>query len=256
MHICRWTAHIFYIIDNRKLDVVNEKKEVAILLQIWNHPRSVRKNTLKLVLGMIGITITYKNCDILLPLYKTLVWPHLEYCSSVWSLTVLLNRYIKKVTGTCPASLHEDDAKFKPATYEKRLERLGLSTLEARRNRADLLEVFRMYKGWSTTSFDTLLSPHADRQGAWIYRLWFVCLFVFVFVRLRISQPMIKLAASNFERWFNSKFSLYCTFSTRKVPTQIFDNIDIWYCVLKPIRSSAGAAWRPICSRKADWIWN
>ena len=35
----------------------------------------------------------------------------------------------------------------------------------------------------------------------WIYRLLFVCLF-FLFVRLRISPARIKLAASNFARWF------------------------------------------------------
>ena len=34
----------------------------------------------------------------------------------------------------------------------------------------------------------------------WIYRLLFVCLFVFV--RLRISPPRIKLAVSNFARRF------------------------------------------------------
>jgi len=40
----------------------------------------------------------------------------------------------------------------------------------------------------------------------WIYRLLFVILFVcfvlFIFIRLRISSVRIKLAASNFERWF------------------------------------------------------
>ena len=35
-----------------------------------------------------------------------------------------------------------------------------------------------------------------------IYRLLFVCLFVCVFVRLRISSPMMKLAASYFARRF------------------------------------------------------
>ena len=38
------------------------------------------------------------------------------------------------------------------------LESLGLWSLEERRNRADLLEVFRMYKGWSTTSFDSMFT--------------------------------------------------------------------------------------------------
>jgi len=43
-----------------------------------------------------------------------------------------------------------------------------------------------------------LLSTHADRQGVDIS----VCLFVCLFVRLRISPARIKLAASNFARWF------------------------------------------------------
>ena len=37
--------------------------------------------------------------------------------------------------------------KPKKLFYEQRLEYLGLWTLEERRNRADLLEVFKMYKG-------------------------------------------------------------------------------------------------------------
>jgi len=44
--------------------------------------------------------------------------------------------------------------KLKKLSYEKRLECLRMWTLEERRNRADLLEVFRMYKGWSTTPFN------------------------------------------------------------------------------------------------------
>jgi len=45
------------------------------------------------------------------------------------------------------------------------------------------------------------LSTHAYRQGVDISVT--VCLFcVFVCIRLRISPPRIKLAASNFARWF------------------------------------------------------
>jgi len=35
---------------------------------------------------------------------------------------------------------------------------LGLWSLEERRNRADLLQVFRMYKGWSVISFDSMFT--------------------------------------------------------------------------------------------------
>ena len=47
---------------------------------------------------------------------------------------------------------------MKELSYEKRLECIGLWSLEERRNRADLLKVFKMYKGWSTTSFDSLFT--------------------------------------------------------------------------------------------------
>jgi len=43
--------------------------------------------------------------------------------------------------------------KLKKLSYEQRLEYLGLWTLEERRNRADLLEVFKMFKGLSATPF-------------------------------------------------------------------------------------------------------
>ena len=42
--------------------------------------------------------------------------------------------------------------------YEKRLQLIGLWSLEERRNRTDLIEVFRIYKGWSTTKFHSLFS--------------------------------------------------------------------------------------------------
>jgi len=36
-------------------------------------------------LGMIKRTISYKNPEIMVKLYITLVRPHLEYCVSMWS---------------------------------------------------------------------------------------------------------------------------------------------------------------------------
>ena len=37
------------------------------------------------VMGIIRRTISYKEPRIMLSLYKTLVRPHVEYCSSVWN---------------------------------------------------------------------------------------------------------------------------------------------------------------------------
>ena len=37
------------------------------------------------MLGLISRTIEYKNQEVLMNLYKSIVRPHLEYCCTVWS---------------------------------------------------------------------------------------------------------------------------------------------------------------------------
>ena len=56
---------------------------------------------------------------------------------------------------------------LKPLPYEERLDRLGIWTLEERRNRADLLQVFKLYKGWSSTQFGHFftISTVTNTQG-------------------------------------------------------------------------------------------
>ena len=37
------------------------------------------------VFGLISRTISSKSASVLVKLYKSLVWPHLQYCVSAWS---------------------------------------------------------------------------------------------------------------------------------------------------------------------------
>jgi len=110
------------------------------------------------LIGLIARTISYRNKYILLRLYKTLVRPHLEYSVSAWSPyyekdKLLLERVQHRFTRMIPG--------LKKLPYETRLQHLGLWTLEERRNRSDLLEVFRMYKGLSLIPFNQffVISP-------------------------------------------------------------------------------------------------
>ena len=77
----------------------------------------------------------------MLTLYKTLVRPLLDYCSPVWSpyrkndimkIEKIQKRYTKMIEGC------------KSLSYGERLERLSLTTLEVRRHRADLIQVFKI----------------------------------------------------------------------------------------------------------------
>ena len=92
-------------------------------------------------LGLIARTISYKRSDVLLKLYKSLVRPHLEYCVSAWS------PYYQKDKHLLERIQHRFTRMMKQLPYEERLGQLGLWSLEERRNRGDLLQVFKMFKG-------------------------------------------------------------------------------------------------------------
>jgi len=49
--------------------------------------------------------------------------------------------------------------------YGERLKSLNLWTLEERRNRQDLTEVFKMYKGFTRLSIDELFERDANIKG-------------------------------------------------------------------------------------------
>ena len=93
------------------------------------------------MLGMIQRTITYKNKRILLPLYKSLVRPHLEYAVQAWPPHKLGHiRLIEGVQRRFTRMIPE----LKSLTYEARLKGLNLTTLEIRRIRGDLIEVYKI----------------------------------------------------------------------------------------------------------------
>ena len=83
-------------------------------------------------------------------LYKALVRPKLEYCIQAWrpylkgdieKLERVQHRATKMIAGCGNMS------------YEDRLKYTGLTTLEDRRNRGDVIEVFKYLKGFSDIDF-------------------------------------------------------------------------------------------------------
>ena len=96
----------------------------------------------------------------ILSIYKSIVRAHLEYCTPAWSPHYrkdndLLERVQHRFTRMFSHLRHLE--------YEKRLNILGLLSLEERRNRADLLEVYKMASGKSGNSLHDLLT--VDKNG-------------------------------------------------------------------------------------------
>ena len=84
------------------------------------------------ILGLIRRNITYKGKKLIIPLYKAIVRPHLEYCIQAWRPyrkkdIDTLERIQRRATKMIP--------ELRDFSYEERLKECGLTTLETRRLR-------------------------------------------------------------------------------------------------------------------------
>ena len=82
------------------------------------------------ILGLIRRTITYKEKQLIIPLYKAIVRPHLEYCIKAW------RPYRKKDIDKLERVQRRATKMFselRDFSYESRLLQCGLTTLETKR---------------------------------------------------------------------------------------------------------------------------
>ena len=91
--------------------------------------------------GLIFRTFTFMNKEMFLNLYKSIVRPHLEYASTVWSPMfkkdkILIENVQRRATRLVKSIKH--------LPYEDRLNTLGLPSLENRRERSDMIEVYKI----------------------------------------------------------------------------------------------------------------
>jgi hypothetical protein len=96
------------------------------------------------ILGMLRHTFLSRDVETWASLYRTYIRPHLEFANSAWRPflrrdIVALEKVQQRVT-RLPKSLKGFD-------YNARLERMGLTTLETRRKRGDLIQMFKITRG-------------------------------------------------------------------------------------------------------------
>jgi len=94
-------------------------------------------------------------------LYKTLVRPHVEYCVSAWSHYKKNKELLEKVQRRFTKMI----INMEGLSYEDRLQSLKLWSLEKRRNRQDLNEVFKMAMGMTTIGLQELFVMEENTKG-------------------------------------------------------------------------------------------
>ena len=113
------------------------------------------------VLGIIRRHIACRDRKILVPLYKALVRPHLEYCIQAW------RPYKKKDIAVLERVQHRATKRidgFYNLPYEERLKECRLTTLETRRLRGDLIETFKIMMGYEDINKDIFFERMENRR--------------------------------------------------------------------------------------------
>ena len=130
-----------------RLSETVEERDLGVLVQsdlgVTSQCTEAAKKAMK-ILGILRRQFKNMDKETFLILYKSFIRPHMEYAIQAWSphfrkdiecLEKVQHRATKLVKG------------FKKYSYEDRLLMLGLTTLEERRLRGDLIETYKILSG-------------------------------------------------------------------------------------------------------------
>ena len=112
------------------------------------------------ILGLIRRTFTYMDCQLMKQLFTSLVRPHLEFGNVVWY------PYLQQEIDMIEAVQHRATRMvpgLRKLTYEDRLKKMDLPTLEYRRMRGDAIEAYKYLHGKYRVDESAILPRHTTK---------------------------------------------------------------------------------------------
>lgn len=107
------------------------------------------------ILGLIFRTFVFMDTTMFLTLYKSLIRPNIEYATQVWSPILKKDQIaIENVQRRATKRVHS----LQNLPYHARLIKLGLPTLEYRRKRNDVIEVYKILNSIDNLDKDKLFT--------------------------------------------------------------------------------------------------
>ena len=165
---CLHTGHgnldVNYKMDDTVLGTTVKEKDLGVTINAdmkVSEQCGIAASKGNQILGLIRRNITYKGQKLIIPLYKAIVRPHLEYCIQAWRPyrkkdINTLERIQRRATKMIP--------ELRDLSYEERLKECGLTTLETRRLRGDQIEVFKILNGYENIDRNMFFSLKKDSR--------------------------------------------------------------------------------------------
>ena len=147
-------GHIFTM-KNQQLETTEIERDIGVNVSNSLKPSlqcAQAAKTAQSVLSQISRAFHYRDRHTFKKLYVQYVRPHLEFAVTSWShwleadktcLEKIQQRAVSMISG------------LKGATYEEKLKEIGLTTLEERRHQADMLQAFKIIRGFDKVDSST-----------------------------------------------------------------------------------------------------
>ena len=152
LHVGRTNPRHRYFLNGEEVEEVKEEKDLGVLIEDTMKPSKqclAAAKAANFALGQIQRAFHYRKKSNLVPLYKTFVRPRLEHAVAAWS--PWLESDIK-----CMEKIQERLIRMisdvKGDSYEEKLKDVGLTTLKERRSRGDMIQTFKVLKGFNRVS--------------------------------------------------------------------------------------------------------
>ena len=160
-----------YEMGGGELEEVDFEKDVGVLIHRNLRPSMQCAKAAKKansVLGQLTRAVSYRDKETFMSLYTTYVRPHLEYAVQAWCPWTLGDKDLLENVQKWAVAMVTN---LKGRSYKERLAELGMTTLEDRRRRGDLIQMYRVIAGKDRVDPSTWFTPTQERQGAMSTRL-------------------------------------------------------------------------------------
>ena len=145
-----------YKMGNDTLGKPEEEKDLGIIIQKdlspEKHIRKITRETYKLLIN-IRVAFHYMDEEMMKKLILAVIRPRLEYAAVVWSPHKV--KHIRKIERIQRAATKMVPS-LRDLTYEERLAKLNLPSLEERRERGDLITVYKAMREMEKIDRDDL----------------------------------------------------------------------------------------------------
>jgi ribonucleases P/MRP protein subunit RPP40 len=147
MHVGHNNPHFEYFMQDTKLAVIEEEKDVGVTIHNSLKPARQCQRAAATGLGVLyqlRKNFHYRDRHVFVNLYKQYVRPHLEFATPVWSPWQAAD---KQVLENVQKKFVNMIAGLQQGTYEEKCKEIGLETLEERRNVQDMAQAYKMLQG-------------------------------------------------------------------------------------------------------------